>query len=367
MRYLQPYRLYEAAITEHPLLDGMQDTVGGRDLAALCGNDYRVDRTGKLVINGLRGKTFVQQQPDGTWRHWVLATGRVYVEGSYATLEECLEGCWLDFVLNSISIRPQKMNMEAYRNLINSHLGELQGKALDQGALRNAVVRIMQRGFAEPLQDASDFLGTSKWLPVLKVLGFFQPEVARLSSLDFHLFYQDSPIVSIFLSPEDEAGASSHSGSFRVNALLEYRFTIQVQPWECLDAQIDAHSAYLEIGGERASLAPFADEVFGGKRLHRALTTAFANYIAQYDVSPAVQQKMLALREFGVQLLQKVAAGGKVEDLTSTLLPLMQERDFTFAQAKRISEIMPELWAEYVKTHPDPDSVKHSALLADFF
>lgn len=363
MRYLQPYRLYEAAITEHPLLDGMRDTVGGRDLAALS-TGFRVDRTGKLVIEGLRGKTFVQQQPNGTWRHWVLATGRVYGEGVYATLQECLAGCWTDFLLNSNSIRPQKMNMEAYRNLINSHLGELQGKALDQGALRNAVVRIMQQGFTVPIHDARDFLETSKWMPVLKVLGFFQEEAARLSYMSFYLFHQDSPIVNIFFTQEELSSAYSYR---TIENHVGYRFDIQVEPWECLNAQIDVNSTFLEIGGERASLAPFADEIFGGKKLHRALTSAFAKDISGYGIPPALQQKMVALRQFGVQLLQKVAAGGNVADMVLTLLPVVQDKDFTFSQAKMIKEVMPELWAEYVKTHPDPDSVKHSALLADFF
>jgi len=361
MRYLQPYRLYEAAITEHPLLDGMQDTVGGRDLAALCGNDYRVDRTGKLVIEGLRGKTFVQQQPDGTWRHWVLSTGRVYAEGVYATLEECLAGCWLDFVLNSTSIRPQEMNMKAYRDLIAANLSELQGKALNKQGLRAQVVALIQRDFKHPIKDHRDFFDLPKWRPALDALGF---TIDQFGS--FWLFHSTSAIVNIFFTPEElESASPSHPKL--LGHRLAMRFYVSVEYWEGLKMGIDPYGVALSVGGDLSTLPAFADEVWGGKRLQRGMTTAFTKAIPGDDFPDDVKQRMLALREFGVQLLQKVAAGGKVGDLTSTLLPLMQERDFTFAQAKRISEVMPELWAEYVKTHSDPDSVKHSALLADFF
>lgn len=361
MRYLQPYRLYEAAITEHPLLDGMRDTVGGRDLAALCGNDYRVDRAGKLVIEGLRGKTFVQQQYNGTWRHWVLATGRVYGEGVYATLEECLTGCWTDFVLNSTSIRPQEMNMKAYRDLIAANLSELQGKALNKEGLRVQVVALIQRDFKHPIKDHSDFFNLPKWRPALDALGFTSDPFGS-----FYLFHSTSAIANIFFTPEELESASPHQYT-PLGHRLTMRFYVNVEYWEVLKMEIDPYSVTLSVGGDLSTLPAFADEVWGGKRLHRAMTTTFMKAISGEDFPDEVKQRMLALREFGVQLLQKVAAGGKVADMVSTLLPVMQGKDFTFSQAKKISEVMPELWVEYIKTHPDPDSVKHSALLADFF
>lgn len=360
MRYLQPYRLYEAATTEQPLLDGMRDTVGGRDLAALS-TGFRVDRLGKLVIEGLRGRTYVLQQPDGTWKHWVLATGRVYGEGVYATLEECLTGCWMDFVLNSTSIRPQEMNMQAYRDLIAANWSEFQGKALNQSELRAQAVALIQRDFKHPIKDPSDFFDLPKWRPALDALGFTTDSVGS-----FYLFHEDSGIINLFFTPEE-----LESGSFPVHASLTnrlfMRFTIKVEPWEVLKMEPGPYRVTLTLGGDLSTLPAFADEVLGSKRLHRAMTTAFAKEIAGDNFPGDVKQRMLALREFGVQLLQKVAAGGKVADMVSTLLPVMQDKDFTFSQAKKISEVIPELWAEYVKTHPDPDSVKHSALLADFF
>ena len=357
MRYLQTYQLYEAAITEHPLLDGMRNTVGGLDLAALT-SDFRVDRTGKLVIEGLRGKTFVQQQPDGTWKHWIVSTGRVYGEGTYATLEECLEGCWMDFILYSNYVRPSEMNMQAYRDLVVANLSEFQGKALSKQGLRQKVVDLIQKDFKRPIQDAVDFWILPKWLPALKALGL-TTESHRVA-----LFHQDSAIVSIFFTPEELESSSSYTRLLPNR--LPLNFHVKVEPWEVLKMEIN-YTVDLTIGGDLSTLPAFADEVWGSKRLHRAMTTAFAKGIAENDFSEEIQQKMLALRQVGVDLLQKVAAGGKVADIVSTLLPVMQDKDFTFSQAKRISEVMPELWQAYVNTHPDPDQVKHSALLGDFF
>ena len=359
MRYLQTYQLYEAAITEHPLLDGMRNTVGGLDLAALT-SDFRVDRTGKLVIEGLRGKTFVQQQPDGTWKHWIVSTGRVYGEGTYATLEECLEGCWMDFVLYSNYVRPSEMNMQAYRDLVVANLSEFQGKALSKQQLRQKVVDLIQKDFKRPIQDAVDFWILPKWLPALNALGL-TTESHRVA-----LFHPDSAIVSLFFTPEELEDNFASSYTRLLANRIPLNFHVKVEPWEVLKMEIN-YSVDLTIGGDLSTLPAFADEVWGSKRLHRAMTTAFAKKISEYDFPEEIQQRMLALRQVGVELLQKVAAGGKVADIVSTLLPVMQDKDFTFSQAKKIREVMPELWQAYVDTHPDPDQVKHSALLGDFF
>lgn len=134
-------------------MDAMVNTPAGKDLAAMA-TSYKVDRTGKLVITGLRGRTYVKSDPAGSrWIHWVEATGRSYAHGAAPTLEACLRDCWREFVLNSTTFRPQnfikggetsKISLKDYVKIIDPVLSSLEGKALNQNDLRFEILKVVK-------------------------------------------------------------------------------------------------------------------------------------------------------------------------------------------------------------------------------
>lgn len=365
MRYLQTYALFESIPPEHPLLQAMQTAPGGLDLGALS-TSFRVDRTGKLVIKGLRGRTYVQQQPDGTWKHWTLATGQVYGTGVYATLDECLAGCWMELVLNSQSFRPKGMRIETYQNLISSNLSALQGKGFKKDELRQQILDLIGQDFNHQIQNAKDFYDLPKWRPTLEILGFSP----KNDSNEIILFGSDSVIINLFLSSKElSKDFSLFPGDFNsYSNLVETCIRIDVKPWEVLKIQdYTFNTTALTIGGDISTLPAFADKVWGSKKFHTKLTDSFRKEISGRGLSQDLKQRLFTMRQVGVQLLQKVAGGGTRGDLISILLPIMQDRNFSPSEAGRINELMPELWQAYVAAHPDPDSVRLSPLLGNFF
>ena len=124
-------------------MDAMINTPAGKDLAAMA-RSYSVNSTGTLILEGLRGKTYVAQDPNrGGWNHWVVANSRTYGEGESPTLEECLRDCWREFVLNSVSFRPKGMKIKEYLDQITPHLHTFEGKGLDTYDLQWEIKKIL--------------------------------------------------------------------------------------------------------------------------------------------------------------------------------------------------------------------------------
>jgi hypothetical protein len=357
MRYLQTYHLYEAK--KHPLedilMDAMQNTAEGQDLAAACNNRYRVDSKGKLVIEGLRGRTYIQQRADGSWEHWVLATGRVYGQGAYPTLGECLRGCWLDFLLDSTSIRPKGMNMESFRTLVKNNLGEFEGQALSVSGLRDKSVEIMHRDFQTPITNPKQLMDLPKWSTALQLLG-----LKEMNQAEYQLFSPDSGLVQIFFSPEELI-----KENYRLIRGISYHIQIQVHPWTILKAEVLPYRLDLDIGGEGEDLPAFADTIWTGKKFHKALLDFDGVTYAGMDQE--VLERIKLIRQIAVNVFNDVAAGRPLGSFQEMILTFMQGRDFTFAQAKRIRDVMPEIWQAYVDTHPEAEDVKYAPILGEFF
>ena len=358
MRYLKAFGLYEAK--KHPLedilMDAMQNTVEGQDLAAVCNNRYRVDSKGKLVIEGLRGRTYIQQKADGSWEHWVLATGRVYGQGVHPTLEECLRGCWMDFLLNSTSIRPKGMNMEAFRDLVNANLSEFAGQALGISDLRDKSVEIMHRGMKTPIVSVDQFIKLPKWYPALQLLGL---KMLQYKTQQYYqLFSDDSALVQIFFSPEELEG-----NNYLKNALT-YGVAIKLHPYPILKSSIDYTGITIDIGGEDGGLSAFADSVWSSKKLHKALVDKENSF---WKNDQGVLDRWYLIRQIGAEVLKNVASGQSLGDFNDVILKAMQGREFTFAQAKTIRDTIPEIWQAYVDTHTDGDNVKYAPILGEFF
>ena len=358
MRYLKSFGLYEAK--KHPLedilMDAMQNTVEGQDLSAVCNNRYRVDSKGKLVIEGLRGRTYIQQRADGSWEHWVLATGRVYGQGAYPTLGECLRGCWMDFILDSTSIRPKGMNMESFRTLVKNNLSEFEGQALGIADLRDKSVEIMHRDFQTPITSPRQLIDLPKWSAVLQLLGL--EEIQNNGA--YRLFPEDSVLVQIFFSPEEL------KDNYRLHNAIAYNIRINVHPWTVLKAsEISPYRLDLDIGGDEQDLPAFADKIWANKKFHKALLNFEGTYHANQD--QVVMERIKLIRQIAVDVFNNVAAGRPPGDLQKMILSYMQGREFTFAQAKMLRDAIPEIWQAYVDTHPDAEGVKYAPILGEFF
>ena len=179
MRYLKNFSLYEANVkksnpTVDLINDAMINTPAGKDLAAMA-RSYSVSNTGKLTMEGLRSRTYVQQDSNGVWNHWVVSNSNSYGEGKAATLEECLRDCWRGFVLNSVTFRPKGMKIKKYLDQITPHLHKFEGKGLDIYDLQWEIKKILD-GTPNPnpikdprfvwdhpeLQWVFDFIGLDK-------------------------------------------------------------------------------------------------------------------------------------------------------------------------------------------------------------
>ena len=194
-------------------MDAMANTSAGKDLAAMS-KSFRVDRTGKLIIEGLRGKTCVKQNPNGEWVHWVESTGRSYGEGSASTLEACLRGCWREFILHSQSFRPDRMNIKEYLSKIEPVVSSFEGKALNIDDLQWEIQKIIDGTphlnpirdpsfvFDRPdLQEVFDFIGLKDDRGNFKRKGGF--EVCH-----YQILGSESPLLQILPYPEGNNGAT---------------------------------------------------------------------------------------------------------------------------------------------------------------
>ena len=205
MKYLKNFALYEAKSknpNEDEIMDAMTNSPAGKDLAAMA-SSYKVDRTGKLVIAGLRGRTYVKPDPAGSrWIHWVEATGRTYGHGAAPTLEECLRDCWKEFILNSTSFRPQGMKIKEYISQIEPVLSSFEGKALNMNDLQFEITKVIKGDPSwNPIRDPSfifeypelrevfDFIGLEKVFGYKKHGGFM--------IVNYKLLGNNSPLVQI--------------------------------------------------------------------------------------------------------------------------------------------------------------------------
>jgi hypothetical protein len=190
MKYLKNFSLYEAKSKPvdpnvNLIKDAMANTSAGKDLAAVA-KSYTVSSNARLVLNGLRGKTYVKEDPTGArWVHWVEATGRSYAHGAAPTLEACLRDCWKEFVLNSTTFRPNGMKVREYLGKIEPVLSSFEGKALNVADLQFEMIKILKDKtnwnpirdpdfiFDRPdLQDVFDFIGFKKKSEYFQYGGF---------------------------------------------------------------------------------------------------------------------------------------------------------------------------------------------------
>jgi hypothetical protein len=368
MKYLQPFSLYEAAqpAGTSPIMDAMTNTPEGRDLAALC-SSYRVDRTGKLVMMGMRGRTYIQEYPDDTWKHWVLATGRTYGEGFYPTLIECIRGCWTEYVMNSTSIRPPGMQIKEYKDLVTANLNLLEGQALSTEGLKEAFFRILclRDGIKNPIRQPREIVDAPKWSRLMELFDvhessgggdFYDNQSA------FRILTRDSQLVKLFL------GANSDN-NFPYQ-YCESHFTIRIKPGSKFkrDAhEYDNNNYYNNdyyIAGEVSQIPEYADLVFKGvaeillKEAGIRIPAEFKDAIVSIKTAAA-----------NLILSHLDHASGSVHDLETDLLRIIQKMYPEYVpheQASVMRKNFPNIWQRYVDEHPDPDSVRQNATLGDF-
>ena len=207
MKYLKSFSLYEAKSKPVDprvdlIRDAMSNTSAGKDLAAVA-KSYTVSSNARLVLNGLRGKTYVKEDPPGArWVHWVESTGRSYAHGSAPTLEACLRDCWKEFVLNSTTFRPQGMKINEYLGKIEPVLSSFEGKALNVADLQFKIMKILYvktnwNPIRDPsfvldrpeLQDVFDFVGLKKETEYIQYGGF--------KTVIYDLLGNESPLAQI--------------------------------------------------------------------------------------------------------------------------------------------------------------------------
>lgn len=207
MKYLKSFSLYEAKIkpvdpSVDLIRDAMSNTSAGKDLAAVA-KSYTVSSNGKLVLNGLRGKTYVKEDPLGArWVHWVRSTGRSYAHGSAPTLEACLRDCWKEFVLNSTTFRPQGMKINEYLDKIEPVLSSFEGKALNVADLQFKIMKILyDKTNWNPIRDPSFVLDRPEFQDVFDFIGLKKEEeyiqYGGFKTVIYVLLDNESPLAQI--------------------------------------------------------------------------------------------------------------------------------------------------------------------------
>ncbi len=311
MRYLQSYILFENNNQDHPLMDAMKNTPAGRDLAAIS-SQYRVDRTGKLVISGLRGKTFIQELPGGVWKHWVVATGRTYGEGVYSTLEDCLRGCWRDYILYSTSIRPQGMNMKLYQDEISKNLHKFEGRELNHQEITKEALEILVSRFKNPIRDASFIFNDPKWRQILALTGFeeVEPETGDWdfgTTRRFRMFGESSLFVKVLI-PDDLIGPVEPNAVLsRRNHILSnigVSFAITVEPWEVFKISFD-YRVNITIGGDSSMIPEYLESIWTNKKLIKNIGT----YEPHRDDTPELVSAVSGMRKIAADMIVSVGKG----------------------------------------------------------
>jgi hypothetical protein len=289
MRYLKNFSLYEAKTqksnpVKDQIMDAMVNTPAGKDLAAMA-RSYSVNSTGTLTLEGLRGKTYVAQDPNrGVWNHWVVAKGRTYAEGESPTLEACLRDCWREFVLNSTTFRPKGMKIKEYTDQIGPVLSSLEGKALDIYDLQWEILKILKGtpdldtirearfllDFPE-LQGVFDFIG----LELEKGIEFRGD--AGFELLSYQIADNDSPLAQIL--PYADMKNPQNAIKLKIKAIPEDEYRVDPDMY---------WSIFFQVGGDVSKKQEYKE------RFIRDLISALRSQTSGQSMEPSPQAMLAA-------------------------------------------------------------------------
>ena len=197
MRYLETFQLFEAATRQSvtdEIVNALENTIEGKDLLGLAAKPYRpgadeilykARKTGRVEINNLRGKTYIEQLENGKWYHAVEATGRTYGEGIYDSLTDCIRGVWVEFITNSTSIRPQGMPIKEYKKFVDQEINNLIGKNLNIPETKKHFSKAYFGG-KEPMDEHSPIFSSPRWKQIFDFIG--------LAKRDGSISFRDSRI-----------------------------------------------------------------------------------------------------------------------------------------------------------------------------
>lgn len=263
MIYLKPYHLFESVSNPIDLMDVMKNTPEGRDLAAVA-ESYKVDRTGKIVLLGMRGKTFIQPQPDGSYKHWVFATGKTYGEGSGSTAEECIRDCWRQFILKSTTFRPQGYNMKEYEEKISGILHTFEGKALDTFDLQFEIRKILfdKPSNWNPIRDPKNLIDLPELEKAWDLLGLDLSKKPHSSggfkSYIFDILEKDSRFYQMLNLPNIRDGfkisINTHSVWWNNN----------IKTFDGLEVKDSVYRIEVNVGGDLSETNDYSDKIIKG-------------------------------------------------------------------------------------------------------
>ena len=184
MKHVKTFKLFEAATRQSvtdEIVNALENTIEGKDLLAIATRSseslagspdpYKARKTGRVEINNLRGKSYITQLDNGKWYHAVEATGRIYGEGTYDSLNDCIRGMWTDFIVNSTSIRPKGMPLKMYAGFVNKEINKLIGKNLSTAEIRRFLSKAYFGG-KEPMTENSPIFSSPRWKQIFNFLGF---------------------------------------------------------------------------------------------------------------------------------------------------------------------------------------------------
>lgn len=253
MNHLKPYYIFESDNSKLDLMDAMRNSSAGKDLVAL-GISYRVDRTGKLVIEGIRGKTYIQQQSDGSFKHWVYATGREYGVGIFSTLDECIRNCWREVLTDSgnfTDLRPKGMKIKEYKEKVLSDIHKLEGRSLEKSDLQFEILKILKNDpnwdpilTLKGILDRPDLKETFEFLGLRKITTGYDKIFEWTSYL---ILGKNSPIAKAFGSDSEDAV------EIHIKTFPEEKF--EIEPTHIANYMI------FNIGGDVSEIKNYSDKI----------------------------------------------------------------------------------------------------------